>query len=107
MYDVNKQLARVKRKYNDPMVTDEQILDELEYAMDTINERRHFTPTEEIPLEVKYYSLQVELTVQALAKYGAEGEKSHSDNGVNRVYDNSSSYSEASLNKIIPLARSL
>ncbi len=55
MYDVNKQLARVKRKYNDPMVTDEQILDELEYAMDTINERRHFTPTEEIPLEVKYY----------------------------------------------------
>lgn len=104
MYDIEKQVARVKIKY--PEATDEQIQLELDLAKDVINERRGYIPTDEVPIEDKYLNLQILLTVEALSKYGAEGEKSHSDNGVSRVYENASPYSDTLLNRIIPLGTS-
>lgn len=104
MYDLEKQKAKVKTRY--PEADDASIELELEFAADVINERRGYTPTQESPIEDKYLSLQVILAVEALSKYGAEGEKAHSDNGVSRSYDNASPYSEASLSRIIPLGTS-
>ena len=104
MYDIEKQVTRVKIKY--PEATDEQIQLELDLAKDVINERRGYIPTDEVPIEDKYLNLQILLTVEALSKYGAEGEKSHSDNGVSRVYENASPYSDTLLNRIIPLGTS-
>lgn len=104
MYDLEKQIARVKIKY--PEAQDAQIEFELEMAAETINDIRGYTSTEERPIEDKYLGLQVLLTVEALSKYGAEGEKSHSDNGVSRVYENGSPYSTALLSRIIPLGTS-
>ena len=105
MYDLEKQKRRVKIKY--PDADEDSIELELEFAKDTINERRGFSPTDETPIEDKYLNLQVLLAVEALSKYGAEGERQHSDNGVLRVYENGSSYSDTLLNRIIPLGRSL
>lgn len=104
MYDLERQKARVKVKY--PEAQDAQIEFELEMAAETINDRRGYTPTEDAPIEDKYLGLQVLLAVEALSKYGAEGEKSHSDNGVSRGYENGSPYSDTLLNRIIPLGRS-
>lgn len=103
-YDVEKQKERVKTLY--PTAEDAKISLQLELAKEFINDRRGFTPTEDIPLEEKYYGLQVLLAVEALSKEGAEGEKSHSDNGVNRSYENGSPYSDSLANRIIPLGSS-
>lgn len=104
MYDLEKQKAKVKIKY--PEASDAQIELELEMAMDTINDIRGYTPTDDQPLEDRYLNLQINMVIEALSKYGAEGEKSHSDNGVSRVYDNASPYSKALLSRIIPLGTS-
>lgn len=104
MYDIEKQKAKVKIKY--PDANDAQIELELEMAMDTINDIRGYTPTDGQPLEDRYLNLQINMVIEALSKYGAEGEKSHSDNGVSRVYDNASPYSKALLSRIIPLGTS-
>ena len=104
MYDIEKQKAKVKIKY--PDANDAQIELELEMAMDTINDIRGYTPTDGQPIEDRYLNLQINMVVEALSKYGAEGEKSHSDNGVSRVYDNASQYSKALLSIIIPLGTS-
>lgn len=107
MYDIEKQKAKVRIKYGDPDISDAQIELELELAADAINERRGYTPTPEAPIEDKYLGIQVLLTVEALSKYGAEGEKNHNDNGVGRTYENGSPYSNSTLNRVIPLGRSL
>lgn len=104
MYDVEKQKAKVKVLY--PDAEDSKIELQLEFARDFINDRRGYTPTDEIPIEDKYLNLQILLTVEALTKEGAEGEKNHSDNGVLRVYENGSPYSNSLTNRIIPLGTS-
>lgn len=104
MYDLEKQIARVKIKY--PEAQDAQIEFELEMAAEVINDIRGYIPTDDNPIEDRYLGLQVLMTVEALSKYGAEGEKSHSDNGVSRVYENGSPYSTSLLNRIIPLGTS-
>lgn len=105
MYDIEKQKTKVKVLY--PDANDLQIELQLEFAKDMINERRGYEPTEEKPIEDKYLSLQVIMTVEALSKEGAEGEKSHSDNGVSRSYENASPYSTTSLNRITPLVKTI
>lgn len=41
---------------------------------------------EEVP--AKYHSLQVEIAAYMLNKRGADGEVSHSENGISRTYEN-------------------
>lgn len=107
MYDIEKQKKYVKLKLKnsdlDNSIDDDTIEMELDLAKDVINDRRGYTPTEESPLEERYFGLQVTLAIESLSKYGAEGETDHSDNGVKRSYDSASPYSNASLDKIIPL----
>lgn len=105
MYDLEKQKEKVKNLY--PEANDAKIELQLEIAKDFINDRRGYTPTDEVPIEDKYLNLQVLMTVEALSKEGAEGEKSHSDNGVSRSYENGSPYSDSLMNRIIPLGKSL
>lgn len=104
MYDIEAQKAKVKVLY--PDADDAKIELQLEIAKEFINERRGFIPSEETPIEDKYLNLQVLMTVEALSKEGAEGEKSHSDNGVSRSYENGSPYSDSLMNMIIPLGKS-
>lgn len=103
-YDKEKQKVNVLLLYPDAEVSKVEL--QLEIAKDFINERRRYTPTELEPIEDRWLSLQVLMTVEALSKEGAEGEKGHSDNGVGRTYDNASPYSDALINRIIPLGSS-
>ena len=76
------------------------MMDEIENARLAINiQRRVKADTAILP---EHVSVWVELCVEAISKYGAEGETSHSENGIGRGYDNASPYSIATLSKIIP-----
>ena len=103
---VKSLLEKIKRKLNrlDLEFSDEDIYDEIENAFEAINSRRHFNPTSSILIEDKYKNLAYELCIASMVKEGAEGETSHSENGINRSYD-SSSYPESILRRIVPLAR--
>ena len=103
---VKSLLEKIKRKLNrlDLEFSDEDIYDEIENAFEAINSRRHFNPTSSILIEDKYKNLAYELCISSMTKEGAEGETSHSENGINRSYD-SSSYPESMLRRIVPLAK--
>ena len=94
-------LARLKLRTNEP---DGAILEDcLESAKAAIMARRY--PFQEWPeeLESRYLDLQFRCAMDIYAKIGAEGELSHSENGVNRGYE-SSWISESLLQEVTPLA---
>lgn len=94
-------LARLKLRTNEP---DEAILEDcLESAKAAIMARRY--PFQEWPeeLEDRYLDLQFRMAMDIYAKIGAEGQTSHSENGINRAWE-SSWISEQLLSEVIPLA---
>lgn len=72
----------------------------LNQAEDAIKQRRR-TPRE-LTLESQYSSLQIEISVFLYNKLGAEGEKTHSENGVTRGYENAH-IPDSMLNMVVPL----
>ena len=103
---VQKIYTKIKRKITrlDLDFSDDDIYDEIENAFEAINSRRHFNPTPSVLIEDKYKNLAYELCIASMVKEGAEGEKSHAENGINRTY-NGSDYPEDMLKRIVPLAR--
>ncbi len=93
----------VARGFN---IDNDTAVDEVLDAISAVNERRRFVPTEETLFEEKYNSLIVRLAICAISKYGAEGQTSHSENGISRGYDGGSTYPKALLQEIVPLAGS-
>lgn len=96
---------KLKSRGLDLMVSEEDLIDEIDDAIFAVNERRRFEATPENPFEAKYESLIVKLALASITKYGAEGESSHSENGISRKYDNAGEYPEALLSRIVPLAK--
>lgn len=85
--------------------TDEALLlDCLESAKSAIMARRY--PYEEWPeeLESRYLDLQFRCAMDLYNKIGAEGETSHSENGVDRGYE-SSWISESLLREVTPVVK--
>ena len=78
---------------------------EIKRAIGEINRCRHFEPTEEKPYDVKYEDLIIPMCIFSLSKVGIEGETSHSENGVQRIYVGDSDYPEDLIRKIVPLAK--
>lgn len=103
---VDKVYQKITRKLQriDLEFDDEDIYDEIENAFEAINSRRHFSPTPFILVEDKYINLAYQLCIASMVKEGAEGEYSHSENGISRSYD-SAGYPESMLKQIVPLAR--
>lgn len=99
-----KQKLLRKAKVRGFDVTDEDISDEIEDAIDFVNNRRGFQPTSDCLYEKKYNSIIVELALYAISKYGAEGEVAHSENGISRSYENGSGYPRTLARRITPLA---
>lgn len=94
-------LERLKLRTNEP---DEAILEDcLESARAAIMARRY--PFQEWPdeLERRYLDLQFRMAMDIYAKIGAEGQTSHSENGINRAWE-SSWISEQLLSEVTPLA---
>ena len=86
-------------------VTQEDIQDEIEFAIFAVNNRRRFEATPSTPFETQYEDLIVQLALASITKMGAEGQKSHSENGISRSYDSAGNYPEALLSMIVPLAK--
>ena len=87
-------------------IDNDTAVDEIIDAISAVNERRRFKPTATEIVEEKYNSLVVRLSISAIAKYGAEGQTSHNENGIGRGYENGSSYPKSLLQEIVPLAGS-
>lgn len=87
--------------------TDNDSLLELEIksAIGVINRCRRFTPTDEILYDIKYEDKILPLTIAGFMKNGAEGEVSHTENGVMRQYGDNGKYPKNMLTDIIPLSK--
>lgn len=103
-------LEKLKRKLRRKVVSrgfdanEEDIYDEIKDAIEFVNNKRSFVATPECLYEKKFSSIIIDLALSAIAKYGAEGETSHSENGISRGYENGSSYPESITRRIPPLA---
>ena len=86
-----------------PTVTEQEIQILLETAKSAINARRY--PFGDVPeeLERRYENLQIRIAVELYNKSGAEGETSHSENGISRAYS-SAWISEELLSEVTPKA---
>lgn len=78
---------------------------EIERAIAEINRCRRFKPTKDKPYDVKYEDLIIPLCLYSFSKIGAEGQTSHSENGITRNYTTGGDYPQDVLNGIIPLVK--
>lgn len=62
-----------------------------------------YKDTVDCEVPAKYHGVQVEIAAYMLNKRGAEGEKSHSENGISRSYE-SGDIPDSLLRRIIPMA---
>lgn len=94
-------LERLQLRTSEP---DESILNDcLESAEAAILARRYPFGCADAVLEARYTDLQFRIALDLYNKIGGEGQLSHSENGVSRVYE-SSWISEQLLNEVIPKA---
>ena len=92
----------VARGFN---ISDIDIYDEISSAIEAVNSRRRFEPTSDILFEKKYGNLISRLCIASISKWGAEGQTSHSENGIGRGYEKASEYPESMLSEIVPLGK--
>ena len=78
---------------------------EINQAIQEINRCRRFTATKKQPFDPKYEYLIIPMCVASIAKIGAEGQASHSENGVQRTYGSSGDYPKELISQIIPLIK--
>lgn len=100
---VEKVRARVENQ--DLEINEDDLKDEVLFALLEYYNDRHFSPENGEIYESIYEGVIIQLAISSIFKRGAEGEKSHSEGGVNRGYDNASNYPLSLTRKIIPLAK--
>lgn len=95
-------------------ISDDLLLSFLESAKIAILTRRY--PYQEFPsivkedgtieysLEPRYLDLQIRMAIELVSKLGAEGQKSHSENGISRGWENGAGISDSLLDEVIPKA---
>lgn len=98
-------LKAVLKDKNFQIPSDLTLQQEIENAIGVINRCRRFTPTEDKPYDLKYKNLIIPMCVYAISKYGAEGELSHSENGISRTYSSAVDYPKELLSQITPLIK--
>ena len=94
------QLERLKIRITET-TNDRELEDILESAKAVIMSRRFPFSDHPDELENKYKDLQIRIAVEMFNKRGAEGETSHSENGISRSYA-SANVSEDLLKEITP-----
>lgn len=96
------QLERLKIRITEA-TNDAELEDILESAKAVILSRRFPFGEQPTEIEEKYKDLQIRIAVEMFNKRGAEGETSHSENGISRSYA-SANVSEDLLREITPKA---
>lgn len=95
------QLERLKVWIPDEQ-NDDLLSELLLRAEDAIKQKRR-TPVDS-PMEKQYETLQLEIAQFLYNKMGAEGEKSHNENGVSRTYENAH-IPDSMLDSVVPLGK--
>lgn len=98
-------ILKGRELYKPILMTDDVLNYEIERAIATINRCRRFTPSNTILYDEKYEYLILPMCVSSLAKMGAEGETSHSENGVSRSYGSDYDYPKNLMQQIVPLIK--
>lgn len=86
-------------------LSEDDIYDEIENAIEAVNDRRHFISNDQLLFEPKYNGTVVRLVMCSFAKMGAEGQLAHSENKISRTYAGASEYPNDILQEIVPLGR--
>lgn len=94
-----------QRGFDLDIIKDEDCYDEIETAIESVNDRRHFVSTDEKLFEDKYKNIVVRLCICSFSKMGAEGQIAHSENGISRTYAGASEHPNDILKEIVPLGR--
>lgn len=93
------------REFDISHLDDEILFDEIEDAIEAVNDRRHFISTDQKLFEDKYKGIVIRLVICSFSKMGAEGQLAHSENGVSRTYAGASEFPNDILKEIVPLGR--
>lgn len=93
------QLEKLKLLLENPQVSDALLEFYLDNARDIICDLRNSTD-----IEVQYLNIQVKMAIEMFNKRGAEGQISHSENGISRMYEKAD-LSPSLLNQITPMVR--
>ena len=102
--DSQKQLLKLKNRLGIKETGEDELLtDFLDSAKAEILARRYPFGNYPEGLDIRYADLQLRIAVVMYNKQGAEGQKSHSENGVSRSYA-SANVSEDLLREITPKA---
>lgn len=95
----------VARNFDMTNMSDGFLKLEVSQAIGAINRCRNFTQTESKLYDSKYEYLIIPMCVSSIAKIGAEGQNSHSENGITRYYSSAGDYPKELLSQIIPLIK--
>lgn len=95
----------IARKFDITNMSESFLTTEINLAIGTINRCRRFTQTESNLYDSKYEYLIIPMCVSSIAKMGAEGQNSHSENGITRYYSSAGDYPKELLSQIIPLIK--
>lgn len=98
-----KELKKRSERLDMPIEYEEALEETIDALCEYYNDR-HYSPTEDKPYEYEYSRIIIQLALSKISKRGAEGETSHTEGGVTRMYDNGSDYPLSLTRKIIPLA---
>lgn len=97
-------LLKVMIDTDEEDVSDETLSAYLCLAGHKILEKRYPFHTDKTEVPEKYQSLQVDIACYLINKRGAEGETTHSENGISRAYE-SASVPNSMLDSVIPVAK--
>lgn len=106
-FDIYEKLKRQlkNRGFDISNVSEDDFYDEIENAIEAVNDRRHFISNDQKLFEDKYKGIVVRLAICSFAKMGAEGQLAHSENKVSRTYAGASEFPNDILKEIVPLGR--
>ncbi len=101
---IQETFEKLKRNclVRDLVFPDEIYYDEIENAVEVVNERRRYTATEDKPFEKQYLNLIYRMALYSITKIGAEGETAHQENGIYRTYKNANDYPDDLMSQVIP-----
>ena len=91
-----------------PDTADNKILSQMITLAEGIvlNRRYPFGIPEGATVPTQYEHVQLQIAVELFSKMGAEGQTSHSENGISRTYE-SAGVSQALLKRIVPICGSV
>lgn len=102
-----EKISRLEVLISPDTASTELLLSLLEIAEGIVlNKRYPFGPPEGAVIPAMYEHIQLQIAVELFSKMGAEGQTSHSENGINRTYE-SADISPSLLKRIVPMCGSV